>query len=1215
MILSVEGVREGLLQYDLSYAVQKLLQNTPIIDRDFTTLDTVIDLLVLVVSGDAASDGMEKLVEDIFDSVNGPLLPLLDGSFKREQLHYDKRHRCPSRELVLKTRASVVHLLLCASQRYLGSDRAESGPVAQTGAASIFSRDLLYAVVRLSVIESDAESSSLIRRDCFKCLELLASSEDGRELLRQPLATLQLISSATKKSSVAADIHYGLNPTNSVLEEVCGCCRVLRSPDSYRGSALIVGSIRLLLAATIDTSEQSACKSICLNNYDSTLSNTSGKSGMTSLYKSSRYWAWLLRLCFDRRGDIRALSLMLLGRVCECVEFEDINDSVRPPSEDSASADEVVAEVGKDTTDTKISVQRWPPVESLLVLGADTFESGAVRGTALLIVARLLRQSYNEDDISLDVTESIAHVSEEQRMQTLGSVASYLSRALRVCPECTSIAVRALKSLMTFNASNKYITDEQKRSDYAVWTRLKLLPMLVDVIKPNGESILLESALARVGLSCPDTCIVKDISLGGENQGWNILWNNFANKQSQKLQYAQMNASRLLLTLLNNSSSSKNNNTSLDMLAFDVVRRSSLVRNLVIHLTKNYVFTSNSGMYAEAMAFNSNVELLCHILEDGGLLVKPVNGSTDVVGLLPQQSVVPFSVLAAVTGRLEAARSILGATVGRMTHHNSVAGVTMSRCLRLVIAILQDDQWRRNLGLISGSSKSGGDNGLVTSQPCQAVTRLYTVLSSLIREVRDWSNIFVSPVMVEMALTLLLQHGGYQLATQTATEAEEKEKAAFAHYVTSTAIDELTSRIKEWKDTVVADKAKGQSKVLTVAKASLRTLKGRTCSSSESRRGVRSVAEASKPTAALSSKSAETFPRQPKRKSNIALLTDKRSYTSSLTGSVQQMAIGSNIADPKNVVGLLYLLNALATQTDVLSLCWSTGLVNLLGDLLHRHASVMYSASVENSAFGSQHVVVCVLGLVASLSKPSPRLGLLAGSMRHEVSGRLTAQLTALGLRSAVTSIRGICLSVAGALTATREASGGANARPAAVILGRELMTVLDAHTSSRGTIQSSFVLACLVDALAVTAADYLEDQLADITQQATLPEIFESLCTDDASPSIWTGVCRCLGLLVMRGGSAKSTTSRRITTLVADVRCLRILLEGVVSSHPVLSKAAMVALWASVHKSEQVRAEVKRLLAAGVISRDMFDDMLLSRESDCDGDRRVKDALRRHIT
>eukprot|EP01041_Mallomonas_annulata_P002347 gene2347-4560_t len=791
--LAVHSMGCGWEESDLSDALTRVLETAPITASDHTTFVAALSLLEDVVTAQCTCNSNTTIASQpclasvVVEAISGPLLCLLD--IKERSMTSYKRQSALTNEVVEVTQSAVLSVLA----KILISDEQGGGNLIQS-----ISIPLTQQIAKLLSSDSSQESS-WIRWQCAKILELLTENDDLREMLKTPIDGSSENTSWMSISTASID-------SRSPLENICRCARQLRMPDSFISSSTLIGCLRVLLVTMRKE-------------------NVPGDHGGHRIEMSTRLlvetWSWVVRLCFDRRGEVRVLAIELLGSVLFGV------DIIQEEGEDVEGEEAVECnEMSGDERSDNI-VHQWPPLDSLYVIASDTCECTHVRGTAMLILANLLQteRKRNTSTYPITGTDTEHNLVAQRRAQLLGCVSSFLPTCSKHCSVGINLCLYTISTLLlnpcrtmeelnntTTNntgygdGDDMVVTDEER-----VIRSLKILPMVVDILHPNiiiamnssvalklGEDVMM-SSFSSSSSSSRD---VLDSNGRGGNvisgaKGWNDIWSAIKSKQQRYIIQTQTEASRFLLSLLLRSRSERPAGS---YFIDEMIRKCNLIRNIVLMISTpaSTQIMSDDMRKMEIVSFCHSLEMLCLIVEYTSRSTSSssyntnnnnINNTTpnDFPSILGTQSPIPMSITNSLVHRLDAVVGALEVQHGNVVgHHERYVNVRyelifISRSLRLLVAMLSNRSWKECL-LSSGTQETVSN---VMSHLVQILLRLESLGTSFATQ-----GLLYDPAMTHLTLSLVLQESA---AARQSLEIQLTEKDSCGKSVFHNLISEVQS--------------------------------------------------------------------------------------------------------------------------------------------------------------------------------------------------------------------------------------------------------------------------------------------------------------------------------------------------------------------------------------------------------------------------------------
>lgn len=450
-------------------------QKLPNNEKDLMTLTQVLTLLkniVESVSGanecnklSIATSQMQIMCRDIYQALTGPMLPLLCSHATQELFQSQSQLR------ILQNVQHLLIRLLIASMSTNVLQLISSSPAKE--AVSVISR----------LAFNEVGGGSMVRAAACSLLEMMIRNFGAWEIF---------------KASTDEFTSYSLlscYPMTSPFETLLNNAKLIRPPDSFRGTSIVVGMLRVLFVC-----------STCQYN-DSRSRVTKGISIGDS--------KWILRLCFDRRADVKILALEIVRIM--------IRMSIWEPSPVCVHNNAIVD-------------QSLTFTEHIQYILLDSSESLAVRHTAGCIL--------------VDLFESEGPYLSHDGGGNLDILLRGLSDNLRCCNENTAVSLKNTVLLLRrlvklFARGNKSF-----ESLLVAFKSLKMLPSLVLILQPDLLKTMTGSI--RYGDCCVDGTEVFAVDLKSDidlSKGWQRLHTTWMAKEAAAVHAAQADTSSIFLAI------------------------------------------------------------------------------------------------------------------------------------------------------------------------------------------------------------------------------------------------------------------------------------------------------------------------------------------------------------------------------------------------------------------------------------------------------------------------------------------------------------------------------------------------------------------------------------------------------------------------------------------------------------------------------------------
>ena len=531
----------ALVSQDLRLALSRLLCVPPRSRNDHTTLSSALDLLTAAVAACTAAHAHEAstraggwsvlhacsmLIEDATVAALGPLYPLLEG-FRESTAGAAMASLSPgfsSRDHVSKdkdvemayARARAQHCLLSL----LAALASAAYPLASLSALQTGAHPLPHFLAQML-------SSELVpswkRSMAGAVLEALAEKHGVRAALAESLG-----SDASTLDGLASSVPARACSMDLLLRSV----KLLRTPDTLRGNGALLSALRLLFLY----SGQVCAAGRGQGQGQGQAAVTEAEEAWWSLHRD---WQWILRLGWDRRAEVRVLTMSLLrnlvrispaaagvagGSACLSMTADSLSDGAGPGP--------LQGQQGQQG-------QQWPPLDALMHVVLDASESHATRAAALealLVCPGASAGPQGRDRLASCVAACLDLVGKPTsrfgRLQDSGCVSPSSMNAALCCllQIMSPAAAAAAGSAATLPASDCV----------ALLRSLSALPCVMSLLQTDTRGLAEHAALSRVGLVEPSSEAMhahfsglagfrpssadKCYSLAG---GWEGLWAGF----------------------------------------------------------------------------------------------------------------------------------------------------------------------------------------------------------------------------------------------------------------------------------------------------------------------------------------------------------------------------------------------------------------------------------------------------------------------------------------------------------------------------------------------------------------------------------------------------------------------------------------------------------------------------------------------------------------
>jgi len=236
-------------------------------------------------------------------------------------------------------------------------------------------------------------------------------------------------------------------------------------------------------------------------------------------------WKWLVKLCYDRRAEVRNICLDLIDLVLTVDNDDNTNTN--------------------NDNDDDINSINWPPYDSMKLIIIDKNECSSVRLKAARILAKSCLSSSSLSSLSSSSSGLI------------GQIIMSLHDTLDMSnPRCNISSIKESLSIITMLLSSSSSSSSSLLSIETLKCiiSMKVLPQIISILNPTAPSIIQNLATARVGLNSntnSNTNSNSNSNSGGRS-GWRFLWYEYLKENESNL----VSSSLLLPSSLSSSLSS-----------------------------------------------------------------------------------------------------------------------------------------------------------------------------------------------------------------------------------------------------------------------------------------------------------------------------------------------------------------------------------------------------------------------------------------------------------------------------------------------------------------------------------------------------------------------------------------------------------------------------------------------------------------------------------
>jgi hypothetical protein len=633
---------------NLTTSLRNILKNCPRSPQEYQTLSLTLKIinqcvcnLINVGSTDndinklSMSPSAQVFIGDCFDIITGHLSSILSTNVVAVKTYKKTISKDAQIELdnsVLLTQASLLSLM----NSLLSISWSES-PLYDSLSVSSLPRSL-------AGVASSELFNSHIRSSAASSLEFSIKSYHGWTEIHAPL-------SEAEKDFVDS---YSISPIDSITRSI----KLIRTPDSMFGTSALVGSLRVLYVflQSIPIKSRSDCPII---NSD---------------------WKWMLRLAYDRRADIRLLSLKIMSIVIPYSSLDKDDTHIIDSNESNYSG---------------IESNSWPPFQFVEHIMMDISECSAVRIAAMeILVNSIGSNDINSTENEVYLGRIMAAMNE---FLTIDNTNSNLS-AIRSC----------VSSLMTL-INDDDIEAPRNKEIIGLLKLLKLLPLIISTLNPDLLNSLNQTVRKRVLLISEidhlpsDRIFVKRTSpspvlICNRINGWKNLWNIINNDESfLSIRCIQTTVCRFFQSI-----------EFLDSNLFDqCLVNSSLASNIITNLTSDNYFYDNSKIWKRNLNYSNYTSLadLLAITIKREIISKKTQTVNQVHPFFSFEKYLnlscnittPMNILSSISRQLDTIidRSFISSINSNKSHLSSL----ITSNLRLLCYMVSDSLWRNRLKL------------------------------------------------------------------------------------------------------------------------------------------------------------------------------------------------------------------------------------------------------------------------------------------------------------------------------------------------------------------------------------------------------------------------------------------------------------------------------------------------------------------------------------
>ena len=463
--------------------------------------------------------------------------------------------------------------------------------------------------------------------------------------------------------------YEGIIDCGNMIDRLVRLLRLLRTPDSMIGSCVVVGALRLLYLILVEQARD-------LHLYFSVL-------------QLEHDWNWLLRFIYDRRSEVKVLTLkiidILVSNSQRSVDYDGISVSTIDSLEDVDTA--VVAPAAPDERSNRNIV--WPPHELLLYIIMDRVESISVRLQAVgIIISQWTTNGVKSSDLSI-----VSHVL--SLIEECLSLRQFYSSASSVQGSLTCL----MNLLQVQGCGPSTSRDDSVTLTMLSVVRSKKIPgQIIELLDSSNYDNLLHKAMLRVGITANgydnshDSSDYYPRSVQSINSSKEQLsfigdgWNHF----SQRLEVVECLSWRAVTLSV---CSFFVFFSRLDSSAFG---QCLLHSNLLFQLTTSFssvrdiTFNPKLAAVRQAVRFRIDLATISAQAELISLMISHQNKLADKVvdNFIQRNSLVPSNLLKKIT--LVLGQILMWYEANDQSESQSVAQQCLNSCLRLLTLLLND---------------------------------------------------------------------------------------------------------------------------------------------------------------------------------------------------------------------------------------------------------------------------------------------------------------------------------------------------------------------------------------------------------------------------------------------------------------------------------------------------------------------------------------------
>ena len=569
--------------------------------------------------------------------------------------------------------------------------------------------------------------------------------------------------------------YEGVIDCGNVIDRLVRLLRLLRTPDSMIGSCVVVGALRLLFLVLVEQARD-------LHLYFSVL-------------QLEHDWNWLLRFIYDRRSEVKVLTLkiidILVSNSQRSADYDGISVSTIDSLEDSS------IDVASDERSSRKMV--WPPHELLLYVIMDRGESISVRLQAcdIIISQWTTNGLVKSSDLSV-VSHVLGLIEEGLSLQQFHSSASSVQGSLT-----------CLMNLLQVQGCGPTLSrDDSVTSAILSVVRSKKIPgQIIELLDSSNYDNLLRKALLRVGIKANEyddhsydssdyypgsiqsvkSSIAAQQSLIGD--GWNHFLHRLERVECLSWRAVTLSVCSFFVFF-----------SRLDSAAFGQCLSHS---NLLFQLTTSFSsvgdksFNQKLVAVRQALCFQIDLATTSAQAELISLLINHQNNLADKVvdNFIQRNSLVPSNLLKKIT--LVLGQILMWYEANDPSESQSTAAQQcLNSCLRLLALLLNDSSRWFHLSGHLGAAEEEQSNSAPTSEQLNYTFELLLDLRVIIssRCLPDEQGILLA-ARLDVTIAHFMQHSeearhafvGYRMKKMMHAQSSESSSSLFRQYASSIA--------------------------------------------------------------------------------------------------------------------------------------------------------------------------------------------------------------------------------------------------------------------------------------------------------------------------------------------------------------------------------------------------------------------------------------------